>query len=292
LLSASLSTIGVAQVLQDKAREAEQSLQKALQYAESTGMTEAKTLALLGYEELYVRQGNIEQAKKCFELAVVDGQALFAQMKISKPCIDQERQRLALIEQAIDAAKVPVSASDYFSDALFHQKVLHWNTETPAIRIYIAPGNQIAGWKSEYIDNFKKACLVWQQALNNQIQFQFVDNPSDADTIVTWTGEYKSRIGLTVYNFALNKLSKADIQINLGTFDQHLYDPRVVYKVSLHELGHLLGIIGHSKNPKDIMFPSITLTSQLSERDVKTIRNLYAAAHDIYKPVKMSIVQY
>jgi len=293
LISVSLSSIGMAQVMQDKTTQAEQTLTQALQYAQNTHIKEAQAMALLGFEELYARRGDIVQARQKFDEATTMGDSLFSRLKITQSLIEQEHRRLDIIEQALNAAQAPATAPDYFVDAQYHQKVLRWNDQTRVIKLYISSGNSIPGWKPEYIDQFKNACLVWQNSLHNQIRFEFSENPTDnVDTTISWTGDYATRTGLTRYNFLGNKLIKADIQFNLGTFDHQLYDVKSVYKISLHELGHLLGIAGHSKNPQDIMFPTLTTTSAPSERDLATIQQVYAHKPDISNPVGMTLGEY
>jgi predicted Zn-dependent protease len=52
----------------------------------------------------------------------------------------------------------------------------------------------------------------------------------------------------------------------------------LVGKLVLHEIGHTLGIVGHSDNRDDIMFYSIDVSpreGRVSERDVKTLSELY-----------------
>jgi predicted Zn-dependent protease len=45
----------------------------------------------------------------------------------------------------------------------------------------------------------------------------------------------------------------------------------------LHEMGHALGIWGHSPDPGDTMYARVTHeTPQLSDRDRNTLRKLYA----------------
>ena len=47
-----------------------------------------------------------------------------------------------------------------------------------------------------------------------------------------------------------------------------------VSRLVLHELGHAIGIWGHSKDPNDIMYTH-PIVSQLSPRDIHTVRRLY-----------------
>ena len=49
-----------------------------------------------------------------------------------------------------------------------------------------------------------------------------------------------------------------------------------IYYVVLHEVGHALGIKGHSKNRYDVMYPSDnTYRNALSNRDINTIKTIY-----------------
>ena len=52
-------------------------------------------------------------------------------------------------------------------------------------------------------------------------------------------------------------------------------DPRQVRLTAAHEMGHALGILMHSNNERDVMYPSNTATS-LSVRDYRTMEALYA----------------
>ena len=51
-----------------------------------------------------------------------------------------------------------------------------------------------------------------------------------------------------------------------------------IYETVLHEMGHALGLGGHSPDPDDIMYASIRHggTEGLSERDRNTLTVLYA----------------
>ena len=50
-----------------------------------------------------------------------------------------------------------------------------------------------------------------------------------------------------------------------------------IHETVLHEMGHALGLMGHSDDPNDIMFPSVTHRTEkgLSDRDRRTLAALY-----------------
>ena len=52
-------------------------------------------------------------------------------------------------------------------------------------------------------------------------------------------------------------------------------EPRQVRLIAAHEMGHALGILMHSDNARDVMYPTNTATS-LSAQDYKTMESLYA----------------
>ena len=53
---------------------------------------------------------------------------------------------------------------------------------------------------------------------------------------------------------------------------------KMIYGVAIHEIGHALGINGHTKDPNDVMYPNTSFTQigvHPSARDIATIRTMY-----------------
>lgn len=74
--------------------------------------------------------------------------------------------------------------------------------------------------------------------------------------------------------------------LTVPTIERHGISDNQMRFISLHEVGHALGLIGHSPNPADIMFLGESLadiTRYLSERDRQTLIRLYALPNALPK---------
>jgi hypothetical protein len=56
----------------------------------------------------------------------------------------------------------------------------------------------------------------------------------------------------------------------------------VLRNIIEHELGHAIGLLGHSPNPDDLMCAKTDENSKLSSRDLNTVRKLYRHKADVY----------
>ncbi|MFH0702821.1 MAG: matrixin family metalloprotease [bacterium] len=79
----------------------------------------------------------------------------------------------------------------------------------------------------------------------------------------------------------IDKLSP-DIKINTKITAEMTDDEakNKIKQIATHQMGHALGIFGHSPDPNDIMYSNFTVM-QLSERDINTIKEIYKSKEPV-----------
>lgn len=159
------------------------------------------------------------------------------------------------------------------------------------IKVHVVDGTGVPEYRPEFEESLRQAFEDWSQSTNGKLAFVFVPDAAAANMTVNWSNDLHAPKFVAEGGYATTRsnaegLEKADIQ--LLTVDPLKDGPigtNYLYNLCLHEIGHSLGLVGHSPNPDDIM--STTLISQqgLSPRDIRTILALYSA--DLNAPLPM-----
>ncbi len=165
---------------------------------------------------------------------------------------------------------------------------------------YLGEINRTAKWQNPnnikvYIEHskgkeilFRRAFQTWDSRLN-MVHFSFLIKPDDADIICSYVDFIRKDVaGLTEFpnNFLKNTQTgqiyfNPPVTIKIATQDTAInrpYTDNELLSIILHEVGHAIGILDHTKNKNDIMYYSTETykNSQISNRDANTIKALYS----------------
>lgn len=152
---------------------------------------------------------------------------------------------------------------NYIERVPLNDKILRWDVAKFPLKVCIQ--NTSAGTVPEYYKTeIMKAFLQWQSSTNNLIKFQFVDNPKGAEIFVDMVSYTKRKncdkkdckyvVAYTSPTVNGDILEKMDITFYDGNNLGKPFSERELYNTALHEIGHSLGIMGHSDNKDDLMY--------------------------------------
>ena len=180
---------------------------------------------------------------------------------------------------------VSAAADDYFSRITAASNGRLTRFDHSPITLYVGSIPVSEGLKIEYQHALEESLSLWEEASEGKMKFKRVDSPNDVDIKLKWTYKLmrpnRSRqIGEA--NLVRMEAGKFHVEIVIFLRDfitMKLLDCATIKAAILHELGHALGLWGHSPNPRDVMFYSATATKP-TECDVATLRKLYATPLD------------
>ena len=144
-------------------------------------------------------------------------------------------------------------------------------THTPLTMSFKVDSN----WTQKLQDQFKEGVAQWQAATANGIAVTYVDASADADIAVEFvpsTSLPGNAIGITYATFDSTTFEMVSALVQVSN---DLTPDSVSLATCSHELGHALGIGGHSPNDADLMYYAENGTSNTTARDLNTLRTVY-----------------
>ncbi|MBQ8459696.1 tetratricopeptide repeat protein [bacterium] len=181
--------------------------------------------------------------------------------------------------------------NNYIYNASMGNDILRWDIKSFPLKVYFDNPTLVPDY---YVSSIKNAMIQWTNH-TNFVKFSIINEPSQADIYISFKDIQKDACENGVCKYAVAytepEISKDKIlkKMNLTFYKTNPrgenFSAREVFNTALHELGHTLGIMGHSENPNDVMY-SIKESDYmldffksedqaLSARDLKTLVLLY-----------------
>jgi len=182
--------------------------------------------------------------------------------------------------------------STFIKQAIGVNGVVRWSLLKP-VSVWIERNpNGVRNIQPGFEKQILSALDQWRQALGQQIVFETQSTPENAQIQISWSNSIDTQghsgdggtsytAGLTVPDIRDNQLRA--MHVTLATYDilGNAQQEETIFAVSLHEMGHALGLLGHSENPDDVMFVRNHKVAKLSGGDIRTIRTLYSMPADV-----------
>ena len=143
----------------------------------------------------------------------------------------------------------------------------HWSKNKMPLKVYIERNTN-----STYAVDVAKAFSKWQTASRGLVNFVIVNNKNQADIQVSWVNKMKKEDSAGQasghsYVWGVTKLgypTKIILATKHPLNDSQKLSDNTIYMISLHEIGHSLGLWWHTKDPQDIMYPNFVVPSTTS----------------------------
>ena len=270
---------------------------------------------LMNQGKKYLEVGNADKAYSMFKLVEksrpYDEDPVYYQaMALSKMPPTYETQKalydIAQLDNCDDASKLAEQTinemrisfenkigPNYVDNVLYENQLIRWNKSRP-VKYYIS--NNIDA-SDAYISLVKKAFDKWQAAGNGAITFREIHSNNEADIVVNFVNEISTkegyeplRAGLAIPTIKDSTLVKVDIKIKPVDMYGNYHNQASVYNVIMHNIGHAIGLWGHSFEKNDIMALDSDYISPkregqeekpLSARDINTLNLVYMMVPDV-----------
>lgn len=196
------------------------------------------------------------------------------------------KDTIALLLRNKVNGKTPKSSKgqDNYIGEISSKGASRWQASQMPLAVFIKSADGVAHYRNSFDDILKQSFAAWAEASEGKVSFTFTDNEKRAAIRCYWVDDIKSLSNSMEGGEAVplrNNKGEMDrtniLLLTKSPKDDNEPSDAHIHEVCLHEIGHALGLVGHSSQPGDIMFAAAAAKphEQLSDRDKKTIFMLY-----------------
>ncbi|MEB3286003.1 MAG: matrixin family metalloprotease [Vampirovibrionales bacterium] len=187
---------------------------------------------------------------------------------------------------------VSAGGDSYIDEVTDGGQYVRWSMLMP-LKVYVERSPRgISHFQPGFVSTISQAMETWKRALGGQLNFMMVPTADQADIKVEWVnsidehGFTKDNVisftaGLTSPLIQSNILKEMRVRVATLDIQKRPQDQEGIYRTVVHELGHALGLLGHSTKKGDLMYVQNNDVSTLTTRDINTIRRLYTEMPDV-----------
>ena len=181
--------------------------------------------------------------------------------------------------------------TNYIESVLSYGSLVRWNPASFPLKIYIEKNPNVP---HNHINELKSAFTKWQERTNDFISFVYTTNKAEADIICSYPENFartcesgeSSETSRQFFTYDTEgNIEKANIELTYRDCNGQKYADDLVYAFALKEVGHALGLRGHSG-----MFQSEALfysdetqqtgRPEIHAADINTLKLIYSVMPD------------
>lgn len=182
--------------------------------------------------------------------------------------------------------------ANYIDSVLSYGTLVRWNPESFPLKVYIKLGENVPEY---HLPEIKAAFKRWEESTQGFISFTYVDSIDKANIVCSYPENFIRACDTNTYSspsrqyFTYDKdgnILRSNIELTYKDCNDEVYAQDMVYAIALREIGHSLGLRGHSGNSEDniLYYPEPSRERSvrpiIQKSDLNTLRLVYSIRPD------------